>query len=492
MADYGGGTAVLGNEIVLIFLEWIYFACVRDGVSNILVAQEVLKGYNRLNGPKRCALKIYIQKAYDTVDWAFLKDILVMFGFNEKMVHWIMTCVTSTSFSIYINGENQGFFKGGRGLRQGDPMSPYLFTLSIKVIKDVLEEFGQVSGLLPNVSKSMIFFGNVPAHVKARIIDVLPFAVGRLQLVASVSAMQLYWASVYVIPQGVIEDIEKLLKGFLWDQSESSKGKAKVAWNSESLWGKWVNVIKLNGRSFWDIQPGSNDSIGWKFLLVLRDKVKPHICVDRRNDRDEWSWITNDGNKVPFSTQQVWRDFRSNKSKVIWHHVVWFKYFDPKHAFVLWLAAQNRLNTQDRMQSWFPNKVFLCSLCGKKNDSINHLFFLCDYSVIVWDSLRSKLVFRGLPYILPGIMNAMAQYPYSNNIWCIINRIVIAACVYFIWIERNNRLFSQKKKVASVLCKDIQDYIKLKLISFRVKDSVAVHKAAKMWDLNWGNSCFSM
>ncbi|GKA67041.1 RNA-directed DNA polymerase, eukaryota, reverse transcriptase zinc-binding domain protein [Tanacetum coccineum] len=61
--------------------------------DNILLTQELLKGYNRKNRPQRCALKIDLQKAYDTVSWSFLGECLKFFGFHGKMIDWIMTCV---------------------------------------------------------------------------------------------------------------------------------------------------------------------------------------------------------------------------------------------------------------------------------------------------------------------------------------------------------------------------------------------------------------
>lgn len=106
--------------------------------DNILLSQELLKGYERKDGPKRVAMKIDIQKAYDTVNWKFLEAILNGFGFHEIMVNWILKCVTTTSFSICVNGESCGFFKGGRGLRQGDPMSPYLFTLVMEILNIIV------------------------------------------------------------------------------------------------------------------------------------------------------------------------------------------------------------------------------------------------------------------------------------------------------------------------------------------------------------------
>ncbi|GJY14273.1 hypothetical protein Tco_0383582 [Tanacetum coccineum] len=107
--------------------------------DNILIKQELMHNYHRNRGSPRCAFKIDIQKAYDTVDWKFLENILIKFGFHNTMVKWIMACVSSTSFSLSINGNIHGFFKGKRGLRQGDPLSPYLFTLVMEILTLILK-----------------------------------------------------------------------------------------------------------------------------------------------------------------------------------------------------------------------------------------------------------------------------------------------------------------------------------------------------------------
>ena len=107
--------------------------------DNILLTQEIMKGYNRKNGPKRCSMKIDLQKAYDTVSWKFLRTVLMSFGFHHKMVDWIMKGVETSAFTVCINGERHGYFKGGRGLRQGDPISPYLFTLVMEMLTLLLQ-----------------------------------------------------------------------------------------------------------------------------------------------------------------------------------------------------------------------------------------------------------------------------------------------------------------------------------------------------------------
>ncbi|GJX60012.1 putative reverse transcriptase domain, reverse transcriptase zinc-binding domain protein [Tanacetum coccineum] len=185
-----------------------------------------MRNYHRDRGPPRCAFKIDIQKAYDTVDWRFLANILKCFGFHPTMIKWIMACIESSSFSISLNGDIHGFFKGKRGLRQGDPLSPYLFTLvmevltliirvrlsqtfhyhnhceelqlvnvciaddlfifargdveSAHVIMESLDEFKSTSGLVPSLLKSTAFFCNVCNHVKIAILNIMPFSEGKL------------------------------------------------------------------------------------------------------------------------------------------------------------------------------------------------------------------------------------------------------------------------------------------------------------------------
>jgi hypothetical protein len=99
---------------------------------------------------KALILKIDLKKAFDSIDWTFLKLVLLSVGFGNNFTDWIMSCVTSASFAVLINGEASNFFHSERGLRQGCPLSPYLFillmdSLSLLLAKSISEN--HITGL---------------------------------------------------------------------------------------------------------------------------------------------------------------------------------------------------------------------------------------------------------------------------------------------------------------------------------------------------------
>ena len=86
------------------------------------------------------ALKLDMSKAYDRVEWSYMEHVLVKMGFHSRWVHLMMLCITNASYSILINGEPYGNITPTRGLRQGDPLSPYLFLMCTEGLHDLIKK----------------------------------------------------------------------------------------------------------------------------------------------------------------------------------------------------------------------------------------------------------------------------------------------------------------------------------------------------------------
>ena len=123
--------------------------------DNILVAFETLHHmhHQRTGKTGTMALKLDMSKAYDRVEWQYLKSVMDRMGFHPKWVSLMMECITTVSYSILVNGEPHGFIKPSRGLRQGDPLSPYLFLFCAEGFHSLIQR-EKLAGKLQGVSIS--------------------------------------------------------------------------------------------------------------------------------------------------------------------------------------------------------------------------------------------------------------------------------------------------------------------------------------------------
>ena len=110
----------------------------RQILDAVLVANEADDSILRSNkGAFLC--KLDIEKSYDHVEWHFLFSVLEKMGFGRKWIDGMKWCISTTSFSMLINGIPTGFFKSSRGLCQGDLLSPFLFVIVMEALNRLIE-----------------------------------------------------------------------------------------------------------------------------------------------------------------------------------------------------------------------------------------------------------------------------------------------------------------------------------------------------------------
>jgi len=198
----------------------------RQITDGIILTHEIIHSLKHLKKPGML-LKIDLSKAFDSISWEYMHKILQAFGFAPSWIRWISSLISSSFFSILINGIPSPTFRPSRGIHQGDPISPFLFVIlaeglgrSIKEalllhqlkglafhqtptfshqqfvddnmvfghpsvqearsLKSILTDFSEASGALINKVKSQIFFFNTPPTTQKAIARILGFSIATL------------------------------------------------------------------------------------------------------------------------------------------------------------------------------------------------------------------------------------------------------------------------------------------------------------------------
>nr|GEZ89167.1 hypothetical protein [Tanacetum cinerariifolium] len=290
---------------------------------------------------RNCASKVDILKAYDTVSWSFLEFCLRKFGFHRIMVNWIMTCLTTASFSLCINGESHGFLKAKTGLRQGDLISPYLFTLVMKVLNLMIKRHVKKdNSLYPSMSKSEAFFCGLTPEIKNDILMAMPFKKGTLPI---------KYLAVPLVSQKISVNDFKILIDVILNRINDWKNRnlSFAAFKLGDDIMRFVNIKIGNGQkcNIWECEGIFNEVL---------DVLVPNIVNDFE---DKVVWIDKKGREKRFSVAEAWKAIKVEFPKVIWHKQGWYSQCIPRHAFIAWVAIKGRLKTKDRLSKWFLCKT---------------------------------------------------------------------------------------------------------------------------------------
>ncbi|XP_061358638.1 uncharacterized protein LOC133302833 [Gastrolobium bilobum] len=112
----------------------------RQSTDNIIIAQETVHSMKEKKGRKGwMMIKVDLEKAYDRLNWGFVRETLEDVGLHKSLTYLIMSCISSSTMNLLWNGGLTKDFKPQRGIRQGDPVSPYLFVLCVEKLAHLIQ-----------------------------------------------------------------------------------------------------------------------------------------------------------------------------------------------------------------------------------------------------------------------------------------------------------------------------------------------------------------
>ncbi|XP_074299556.1 uncharacterized protein LOC141630683 [Silene latifolia] len=376
-------------------------------------------------------------------------------------------------------------------------------TTSMMLLLQSFSTFSKASDLKISPAKSNAYFRGVPDHIKTDILKIsgftegaLPFKylgmpiqtirlkisdcacliekicgrihnygarnfsyAGRLVLIKSVlNTLHSYWASMFVLPKGIIKNIEAICRNFLWENGTEYRRVPLVAWEKickpkeegglglkdQEVWnkamvGRLVNWIAEKRDSLCGYKgcsvtisegerdrlaycPSTNSSWVWRRICKVKQELA-HGFVDG-------VWVVQPTGYTPSGCYE-W--LRNVSPLAYWSKVVWNSWALPKHQFMGWLVAHEALNTVDKLLTYGMDVDACCLLCGQDNESLAPLFFACQYSRRVMMAMQQV---TGCSFPL-----AVDLMWWANRGGTVVQRGVQIAlflgALYSIWFQRN-------------------------------------------------------
>ena len=209
-----------------------------------------------------------------------------------------------------------------------------------------------------------------------------------------------------------------------------------------------VAEVIRNGRWNWPIANSAN-------LIAIKNS-----CVDYHLDfsrEDIISWTLDPSGE--FTVSSAWNQFRLKMAIVNWHNTIWFPQAIRRHAFIVWMAIQDRLVTQDKLLKWGLINCVSCVFCRVNVEDSYHLFFGCQFTAGIWGR------------ILRLCGNTRAPRNWENEfLWIIATkgkpfcsitkRIAWGATIYHLWKQRNSRIheniFSPADAIFHLICNEVR------------------------------------
>ncbi|KAL2902930.1 hypothetical protein RDABS01_028012 [Bienertia sinuspersici] len=293
---------------------------------------------------------------------------------------------------------------------------------------------------------------------------------GRLQLVNAVlMSICTYWMQILILLIGVIKEINRIYRKFLWEGHLHGQKPGYVGWNQvckpksksglgikdlnlwnnlvvckivwqiaekkEYIWVKWVYTVYIKQQSWWDYQPSILASWIWRNICSAKKRL---LKIDRTG------WWPDSGKD--FKIGKIYNKIKGKDEKMKWASLTWIKVSIGKHCFIWWLAVQERLMVTKRLFNYGISDDPWCELCGLQEETHEHLFFKCSIAHEIWKATFSCLQvtrrWSNMSEMIKWCKRRCRTSKFRSTV-------IIAACaavIYSIWQARNQALWEHRRQ----------------------------------------------
>ncbi|XP_074293162.1 uncharacterized protein LOC141620105 [Silene latifolia] len=373
---------------------------------------------------------------------------------------------------------------------------------SVTAMLKTLQNFSQWSGLHANTEKTDVYFGGVSTKIKAQILLVTGFSegqfpfrylglplnvarntttksfsyAGKVQLLNSVIfGLTNFWGACVILPKSIIKIINKLCKDFFWNSEDGSRRMIFKSWKSiytswneggfdirellswnkalvakrlwliiykqTGLWFTWTQAYNFPTMVFWDLTSKDRHSESLKSIITVNNEILQRTGSQHAAHQLLSSWTVHG----KFNIDMAYNWFRTAQTHLPWAQALKHQFILPSHSLVTSLAVQQQLATVDNLIGRgmiIPNR---CILYKQATETHDHLFFSCPFSHAIWTALLHWLDIDGRGHDctaeLLWSMHKSKRRHWKNG-WL---RSSIAAACYYIWEERNARIFKGRE-----------------------------------------------
>ncbi|GJY05409.1 RNA-directed DNA polymerase, eukaryota [Tanacetum coccineum] len=428
-------------------------------IDGPLMVDEIISWAKRKK-KKLMFLKVDFEKAFDTLNWSFLMSVMEQMGFTSKWRNWIFSCLDSAYASILVNGSPTSEFKVQRGLRQGDPLSPFLFILAVEALNVALLE----------ATNNNFFHG-----VKVGILNCFHLSSG---LKVNFNKSKLYGIGVNNIENKLTSSKSNGGLGIGSLKSSNQAMLAKWWWRfhneGNALWCKLIrsihgqNIGNGSDTRFWtDNWVGGgllkfsfprlyrlDTNHHWPDLAELEDLCSLVAHLRLSLNQDIWECTIDDSRTFTVKGMRSHITHLSTNTSFIpirWNSILPYK-VNILTCRIVNLRLPTRVNLDYR---GIDLDSIRCPICDAAIETENHLFTECDLSKSTWNRV---LEWWGIQNINITNINDIMSLAYRVHLPASTVKIfdsVVQTTMWVLWRFRNEATFAIKRPNKDLIINDI-------------------------------------